>query len=276
MYVNVDGSRKSSATSTDAAITMRLTFWRPPMSGSKRIAPIRSDIVLAIDDLLVAVRAHLLSAREAYQLVFGAAAMDRTRQLGRTLDALAILRLAEPDARWREVDDHPIKKGATRRDQRDEEHPFHYDGTHEFALPWRDSARRRCTSTTKVRRGEFRPPNHSRERSAALRSAEEELHHPDGVGPREHVRMVTHLQPRIAFRRDQISTAHDHRHGGAVREGELLEAHPRHGQRLVDVVREQLPVEAIERLHGEHRRGGRGLLRLEPEPARDPRHGHAR
>src|SRR5215212_425873 len=135
MYVNVDGSRKSSATSTVAAITMRLTFCRPPMSGSKRIAPIRSDIVLAIDDLLVAVRAHLLSAREAYQLVFGAAAMNRAHQLGRALDALAILRLAEPDARWREVNDQPIKKGATRRDQRDEKHPFHYDGTHVFALP---------------------------------------------------------------------------------------------------------------------------------------------
>src|SRR5215212_8364965 len=167
MYVNVDGSRKSSATSTVAAITMRLTFCRPPMSGSKRIAPIRSDIVLAIDDLLVAVRAHLLSAHEAYQLVFGAAAMDRTRQLGRTLDALAILRLAEPDARWREVDDHPIKKGATRRDQRDEEHPFHYDGTHWSALPWRDSARRRCTSTTRRAHSRFRP----RFRPRALRSA---------------------------------------------------------------------------------------------------------
>src|SRR5215210_2915195 len=162
MYVNVDGSRKSSATSTVAAITMRLTFCRPPMSGSKRIAPIRSDIVLAIDDLLVAVRAHLLSTREAYQLVFTAAALARAHQLGRALDALAILRLAKPDACWREVDDHPIKKGAARRDQRDEEHPFHYDGTHEFALPWRDSARRRCTSITEGRRAEFRPSDRSR------------------------------------------------------------------------------------------------------------------
>src|SRR5215207_2959990 len=158
MYVNVDGSRKSSATSTDAAITMRLTFWRPPMSGSKRIAPIRSDIVLGIDDLLVAVRAHLLSAREAYQLVFGAAAMDRAHQLGRTLDALAILRLAEPDARWCEVDDHPIEKGATRRDQRDEKHPFDDDDTHCFVLTRRDSARQRCTPPTASASGMFRPP----------------------------------------------------------------------------------------------------------------------
>ena len=41
-----------------------------------------------------------------------------------------ILRLADSDARWCEVHDDPIKKGATRRDQRDEKHPFHYDGTH--------------------------------------------------------------------------------------------------------------------------------------------------
>src|SRR5689334_16596234 len=72
-------------------------------------------------------------------------AMDGAHQFGRALDALAILRLADSDAGWCEVHNDPIKKGATRRDQRDEKHPFHYDGTHWFALSWRDSARRRCT-----------------------------------------------------------------------------------------------------------------------------------
>src|SRR5215203_6708195 len=127
-----------------APMMIRFTFDRRSAFGSKLIEPSRSDIVLGMDDLLVTVRAHLLSAREAYQLVFGVAAVDRAHQLGRALDALAILRLAEADARWREVNDQPIKKGATRRDQRDEKHPFDYDGTHVLALPWRDSARRRC------------------------------------------------------------------------------------------------------------------------------------
>src|SRR5689334_9581152 len=62
-------------------------------------------------------------------------AMDCAHQFGRALDALAILRLADSDAGWCEVHDHPIKKGATRRDQRDEKHPFDYDGTHWFAFP---------------------------------------------------------------------------------------------------------------------------------------------
>src|SRR4051812_38442726 len=109
---------------------MRRSFWRPSVLGSNCMEPIRSENVLAIDDLLVAVRAHSLSARETYQLVFGSAAMDRAHQLGRFLEALAFLRLGERDARWCEVQDQPIKKGAARRDQRDEEHPFGYDDAH--------------------------------------------------------------------------------------------------------------------------------------------------
>src|SRR6476660_7546586 len=112
---------------------IRFNFWPASVPRSNCIEPRRSDIVLGIvDDLLVAVRAHLRSAREAYQLVLGMTAMDCAHQFGRALDALSILRLADPDARWCEVHDDPIKKGATRRDQRDEKHPFHYDGTHWF------------------------------------------------------------------------------------------------------------------------------------------------
>src|SRR5690348_1271740 len=134
MYVNIDGSRNSTATTIITPKTIRFSFERPSAFGSKCIAPRRSDIVLGIDDLLVAVRAHPLSAREAYQLVFGVAAVDGAHQLRHLLDALAVLRLTDPDARRREVDDQPIKKGATRRDQRDEKHPFDYDGTHLLAL----------------------------------------------------------------------------------------------------------------------------------------------
>src|SRR6476661_7836698 len=145
MYVNVDGSRNSAAISTITPKMMRFSFRPASAPRSNCIEPRRSDIVLGIDDLLVAFRAHLRSAREAHQLVFGMTAVDDAHQFGRALDALSILRLADSDAHWCEVHDDPIKKGATRRDQRDEKHPFHYDGTHWFALSWRGSARRRCT-----------------------------------------------------------------------------------------------------------------------------------
>src|SRR6478752_2315486 len=111
MYVNVDGSRNSAATSTTTPMMMRFNFVPPSVLRSNCIEPRRSDIVLGIDDLLVAFRAHPLSAREAYQFVFGLTPMDRAYQFGRALDALAILRLADSYAGWCEVHDHPIKKG---------------------------------------------------------------------------------------------------------------------------------------------------------------------
>ena len=40
--------------------------------------------------------------------------------------------------------------------------------------------------------------------------------------------------------------AHNHRHGGALGEGNLLEPHAGHRQRFVDVEGEQLAVEPIE------------------------------
>ncbi|MES2176583.1 MAG: hypothetical protein V4550_01865 [Gemmatimonadota bacterium] len=70
--------------------------------------------------LLVTVRAHPLSVRETYQLVFCAQAVDGTHQLGHALELYPVLRLTESDARWCEVEYGPIKKGAARRDQRDE------------------------------------------------------------------------------------------------------------------------------------------------------------
>src|SRR4030081_1117002 len=148
MYVKVFGSRTSSATSAMAPNTTRLSFCGPLVVGSNCIVPNRSEIVLGMECLPVAVGAHLLTAREAYQLSFRLQAVDGTFQLGRAVQALAVPYLADANTRRREHDEDPIKKGAARRDQRDEEHPFHDDRTHWSCLTPARLARQRLSHTT--------------------------------------------------------------------------------------------------------------------------------
>src|ERR1700730_15639138 len=127
---------------------MRLSFRPSCAAGSYWSAPKRSEIVLPIEGLLVAVGAHPLPIGEAYQLVFHARTVDRAHQLGRALEPFAILRLSDAYARRREHEQRPIKKAAPRREQRDEEHPFNDYGPHCFASPGRDSARQRLSPMT--------------------------------------------------------------------------------------------------------------------------------
>jgi hypothetical protein len=88
-----------------------------------------------MEGLLVAVGAHLISIGEAYQLVLHARTVDRTHQLGRALELPAISGLTDAHAGWCEHHQGLIKKGAARREQRDEEHPFNDYGTHFLASP---------------------------------------------------------------------------------------------------------------------------------------------
>src|SRR5215213_3769417 len=119
--------------------TRRRSFWRPSVVESNCMVPNRSEMVLGMERLPVAVGAHLLTAREAYQLTFRLQAVDGTFQLGRAVQTLAVPRLADANTRRRERDEDPIKKGAARREQRDEEHPFHDYHTHRSVSPRRDS-----------------------------------------------------------------------------------------------------------------------------------------
>src|SRR5881628_2954254 len=102
------------------------------------MVPKRSEMVLGMERLPVAVGAHLLTAREAYQLTFRLQAVDGTFQLGRAVQTLAVPHLADANTRWRDHDEDPIKKGATRRDQRNEKHPFNDYHTHWSVSPRRD------------------------------------------------------------------------------------------------------------------------------------------
>src|SRR4051812_25067612 len=58
--------------------------------------------------------------------------------------------------------------------------------------------------------------------SGALRPAEQQLQHHDGIRPAQHVRMVADLEPRRAGRRDELLAAHDHRDGGTIGKWKLL------------------------------------------------------
>src|SRR5471032_1466655 len=113
---------------------------RIPVPESNCIVPRRSEMGLPMEGLLVAVGAHPLTVREAYQLVFSAESVNRTGQLGRAIDARAIAGLTKLHARRREGEQQPIKKGASRRDQRDEQHPFYDDRTHCMNSPARQGA----------------------------------------------------------------------------------------------------------------------------------------
>src|SRR3954468_2514131 len=148
MYVKALGSSTSTATSAITANTRRLSRCVPSVDGVNCMVPNRSEMVLGMESLPVAVGAHLLTAREAYQLSFRLQAVDGTFQLGHAVQALAISYLTDAHARGREHQQNPIKKGAARREQRDEEHPFHDYHTHRSVSPRRDSARQRCALKT--------------------------------------------------------------------------------------------------------------------------------
>jgi hypothetical protein len=101
-----------------------------------------------MEGLLVAFGAHLLTAREAYQLSFRLQAVQWTLQLGRAVQHLSITDLADANPRRSELHEKPIKKGAARREQRDEEHPFHDYDTHRSVSSSARLARQRLFNRT--------------------------------------------------------------------------------------------------------------------------------
>src|SRR5437868_9746078 len=93
---------------------------RDPRSPGVRLKPIASRrsptlVPLTMDSLLVTIGAEQFPAGEAHQVRFFARPVNRAVELRGAIDLPPVLHLAEPDANRRELHEHEIEKGGSRR-----------------------------------------------------------------------------------------------------------------------------------------------------------------
>src|SRR5689334_7662815 len=100
-----------------ASPSSRRTREPPPEVPLKPIVSSRSPtlVPLTMDSLLVTVGADQFPAGEAHQVLFVARPVNGAVQLRRAIDLPPVLRLAEPDANRRELHEHEIEEGGSRR-----------------------------------------------------------------------------------------------------------------------------------------------------------------
>src|SRR4051794_36194455 len=89
----------------------------PPGVRTNPISSSRSPtlVPLTMDSLLVAIGAEHVPAGEAHQVLFHARPVNGADELRRAIDLPPVSRLAEPDADRRELHEHEIEKGGSRR-----------------------------------------------------------------------------------------------------------------------------------------------------------------
>src|SRR4051812_18257714 len=115
-YVTVFGIKNRSTMIPAATPSSRRTR-EPPELPLKPIVSNRSPtlVPLPMDSLLVTIGADQFPAGEAHQVRFVARPVNGAVQLRRAIDLPPVLCLAEPDTDRRELHEHEIKKGGSRR-----------------------------------------------------------------------------------------------------------------------------------------------------------------